>query len=146
MTRQIQPIGATLAPLRWAIMNPIKARLKQQGIAYPFEQLIILKVITNHNNSLVQQEIAEMMGKDKSVIQRMVNALENENFICRVVDTNDRRRNILKLTENGRELMERFIEIETQVTIDLMEGLTEDELSTFEKVIEQIKTDSSKLV
>jgi hypothetical protein len=42
--------------------------------------------------------------------------------------------------------MERFIEIETQVTIDLMEGLTEDELSTFEKVIEQIKTNSSKLV
>jgi len=146
MTRQIQPIGATLAPLRWAIMNPIKARLKQQGIAYPLEQLIILKVIREHDNSLVQQEIAEMMGKDKSVILRMVNALENENFICRVVDANDRRRNILKLTETGRELMIRFVEIETQVTIDLMEGLTENELSTFDKVIEQIKTNSGKLI
>lgn len=146
MTRQIQPIGATLAPLRWAIMNPIKTRLKQQGIAYPLEQLIILKVIREHDNSLVQQEIAEMMGKDKSVILRMVNALENENFICRVVDANDRRRNILKLTETGRELMIRFVEIETQVTIDLMEGLTENELSTFDKVIEQIKTNSGKLI
>jgi MarR family transcriptional regulator for hemolysin len=146
MTRQIKPIGATLAPLRWAIVNPIKARLRQHGIVYPLEQLIILKVIRDHNSSLVQQEIAEMMGKDKSVILRMVDALESEGFIHRVVDTNDRRRNILALTETGNELIERFMEIEEQVSIDLMEGLTEDELNTFYKVIEQIKTNSAKLV
>lgn len=146
MTRQVKSIGATLSPLRWAIMNPIKARLKQQGIPYPFEQLIILKIIRDHNSSLVQQEIAEMMGKDKSVILRMVNALENEGFICRVVDANDRRRNILDLTEAGNELIERFMEIERQVSVDLMDGLTEDELKTFYKVIEQIKSNSVKLV
>lgn len=146
MTRQVKPIGITLAPLRGAIMNPIKARLRQKGIVYPFEQLIILKAIQDHNSSLVQQEIAEMMGKDKSVILRMVDALENEGFICRVVDANDRRRNILTLTDAGSELVNRFMEIETQVTIDLMEGLSADDLSTFYKVIEQIKINSVKLV
>ena len=76
----------------------------------------------------------------------MVNALENEGFICRVVDTNDRRRNILTLTVAGSELIERFMEVEMQVSVDLMDGLTEAELNTFYKVIEQIKTNSVKLV
>lgn len=146
MTRQIKPIGATLAPLRWAIVNPIKARLKLYGINYPFEQLIVMKVIRDHNGPLVQQDIAEMMGKDKSVILRMVDALEHEGFIHRVVDANDRRRNILALTDTGNQLIERFLEIEKQVSVDLMEGLSADELNTFYKVIEQIKTNSGKLI
>lgn len=139
-------MGATLAPLRWAIINPIKARLKLHGIAYPFEQLIILKVIKDHNSSLVQQEIAEMMGKDKSVILRMVDAMQKEGFIHRIVDINDRRRNILDLTDKGKQLVERFIDIEKQVSIDLMDGVTEVELNNFYKVIEQIKTNSVKLL
>ena len=146
MTRQIKPIGATLAPLRWAIVNPIKARLRQHGIVYPFEQLIVLKVIRDHHGPLVQQDIAEMMGKDKSVILRMVDALESEGFIHRVVDENDRRRNIIALTDTGNELIGRFNEIEKQVSVDLMEGITMDELDTFYKVIEQIKTNSGKLI
>jgi MarR family transcriptional regulator, transcriptional regulator for hemolysin len=145
MTLQIKPMGATLAPLRWAIVNPIKARLKLHGITYPFEQLIILKVIKDHNSSLVQQEIAEMMGKDKSVILRMVDAMQKESLIHRVVDINDRRRNILALTDKGNLLIGRFIEIEKQVSVDLMDGVTEDELNSFYKVIEQIKTNSVKL-
>ena len=144
MTIQIKPIGATLAPLRWAIVNPIKARLRQHGIAYPFEQLILLKLIRDHNSPLVQQDIAEKMGKDKSVILRMVDSLEKEGFIHRVVDANDRRRNFLALTVTANQLVERFVEIEVQVTIDLVDGITEDELNTFYKVIEQIKTNSGK--
>jgi MarR family transcriptional regulator, transcriptional regulator for hemolysin len=146
MTRQIKPIGATLAPLRWAIVNPIKARLRQHGINYPFEQLIIMKAIRDHNGPLVQQDIAEMMGKNKSVILRMVDALKNEGFIHRVVDKNDRRRNILSLTDTGNQLIERFVEIEKQVSVDLMDGITADELDTFYKIIEQIKTNSGKLI
>ncbi len=144
MTIQIKPIGATLAPLRWAIVNPIKARLRQHGIAYPFEQLILLKLIRDHNSPLVQQDIAEKMGKDKSVILRMVDSLEKEGFIHRVVDANDRRRNFLALTDTGNQLVESCVEIEVQVTIDLVDGITEDELNTFYKVIEQIKTNSGK--
>jgi DNA-binding MarR family transcriptional regulator len=146
MTLQIKPMGATLAPLRWAIVNPIKARLKEQGINSPFEQLIILKVIRDHNNSLVQQDIAEMMGKDKSVILRMVDGLQKDGLIHRVVDSNDRRRNILELSEAGNCLVDRFMEIEKQVSIDLMEGVTANELSAFYKVIDQIKANSGKLV
>lgn len=146
MTQKITPIGVTLGPLRWAIVNPIKARLRKHGISYPFEQLILLKVLGDHNSPLVQQDIAEMLGKDKSVILRMVDSLEKEGFIHRVVDANDGRRNFLALTAAGNQLIDRFLEIEIQVTTDLVEGITEDELKTFYKVIEQIKTNSLKLV
>lgn len=145
MALEIKPIGAVLAPLRWAIVNPIKARLKQQGITIPFEHLIILKIIRDHNSCLVQQDIAEMMGKDKSVILRMVDALEKEGYIHRVVDSNDRRRNILALSQDGNLLTDRFVEVEKQVTIDLLESVTESELAAFYKVIELMKTNSVKL-
>jgi MarR family transcriptional regulator for hemolysin len=146
MTLEMKPIGATLAPLRWAIVNPIKARLRQNGIAYPFEQLILLKLIREHNSPLVQQDIAERMGKDKSVILRMVDSLEKEGFIHRVVDANDRRRNFLALTESGNQLIEKIVKIEIEVTVDLVDGIPEAELTTFYNVIEQIKANSVKLI
>jgi MarR family transcriptional regulator, transcriptional regulator for hemolysin len=145
MTRQIKPMGSSLAPLIRAMVNPIKARLKQKGITIPFEQLIVLKVTMEHNSSLVQQDIAEIMGKDKSVILRMVDALENEGYINRVVDVNDRRRNILSLSEKGNQLIEQYSLIEKQVLIDLMDDIPENELNTFYKVIEQIKANSGKI-
>lgn len=145
MNPHIKPLGPALAPLRWAITNPIKARLKEIGIHMPFEQLIILKMLRHSTCVASQQDMAEKLGKDKSVIMRMVDALEKEELLYRVADPNDRRRNQLKISEKGGELLNRFEIVEMEVTHELMKGLSNDDMDAFYKVLEHIKIQGEKI-
>ncbi|MFT3739002.1 MAG: hypothetical protein QM786_09605 [Breznakibacter sp.] len=145
MKTHIKPLGPTLGPLRWAISNPIKARLKQKGINLPFDQLIVLKMLRLATCEVVQQDVAEQLGKDKSVIMRMVDALEKDDFLKRIVDCNDRRRNQLTLTELGNKLMDQYDEIEMEISMELLEGLSDSDIDTFYKVIDHMKVQGEKL-
>jgi MarR family transcriptional regulator for hemolysin len=145
MAPTIKSLGETLGPLRGIIAKQIKINLKNEGIVYTLEQLMILKIIGYYNKTLVQQDIAEILSKDKSVVLRMVGVLEKENLLKRVVDPNDKRRNLLGVTEQGEQMIERFNNIGMKVSKELMKNLSEKEIDTFYKVIDQIKTNSESL-
>lgn len=138
----IQPLGIALGSMKRIIARPIKARLKENGINYPLEHLIILRIVKYCKHSMVQQDIAELLGKNKSVILRMVDALEKDGFICRIIDPNDRRRNILEVTEKGNKLIEQVYDIEMKVTEELLKGLSDNDIDSFYNVLAQIRINS----
>lgn len=139
MPRQIKPLGITFGSIKGVLVKPIKLRLKSSGINNPLEQLIILRIVRYCSHSMVQQDIAELLGKNKSVIFRMVDALEREGLIRRISDIHDRRRNILEVTEEGNILIDRFYEMELKVSEELLKGVSDADADTFFKVIDQIR-------
>ncbi|MCL1942021.1 MAG: MarR family transcriptional regulator [Candidatus Azobacteroides sp.] len=64
---------------------------------------ILLSV--NYRPDIIQQEIAETLKKDKSAVLRLIDNLEKQGLVRRVVSANDRRRNIINITENGKKLV-----------------------------------------
>ena len=101
MASNIKPLGLTLGPLLNMIGKAMRVLLKEKGISYSLEQLYILTVVRDSEEVVVQQDLAETLGKDKSFILRIVDSLENDGLIRRIVDSNDRRRNILEVTYLG---------------------------------------------
>lgn len=146
MSLKIRPLGKALSSLKGVIPNAFKSRIKLFNLHLSLEQFIILKIALQHNGKVVQQDIASMMGKDKSVVMRMVDCLEKDGLIKRVVDVNDRRRNMLEVTTTGLDMLTQFDEMEMSLTEELMAGLTEDEISTFYKVIDQIAQNGEKMI
>jgi DNA-binding MarR family transcriptional regulator len=140
----IRPLGATLAPLRGIIPNALKTKLKQEDITIPFEQLIVLKIAKKFQGKAVQQDIATKLGKDKSVVLRMVDALEKEGLLKRLVDSCDRRRNLLEVTPSGDQLLGRLDQVEISMSKELMEGLDENDIAGFYKVIDHIVSNADK--
>lgn len=140
MASNIKPLGLTLGPLLWTLTKALRILLKQEDIPYTFDQIIILRIVRECKEDVVQQDIADKLNKDKSVILRAIDSLENDGLIRRIVDPADRRRNILEITYQGNQLMNRFYDIEMKATQELLKDLTDDEINVFFNTISKIKT------
>jgi MarR family transcriptional regulator, transcriptional regulator for hemolysin len=93
----------------------------------------------------VQQDLANMMGKDKSAILRLIDSLEEKRLVIRVVDSTDRRKNCLHVTELGKEIIQQYIDMEAIISNELTEGISETDIETFYRVIATIRANAEKL-
>jgi len=140
MKFEVKPLGMTIGSLKAVFPKLMADLFKQKGIEYSFDQMVVLMIVRFcQKDAPVQQDIAEIFKKDKSVVLRMIDVLEKDNLLKRSTDPNDRRRNIITLTEKGYENTELFIACDQEITENLMEGLSEDEVATFYKVFDHIQ-------
>ena len=96
-------------------------RLQNNGINITPEQYLVLDILWE-KQSLSQQNIADIIQKDKNSVTKIIDSLETKNFVNRVVDTKDRRINKIELTKEGLALEE----ITTQVAINFMNDTVKD--------------------
>lgn len=61
--------------------------------------------------NLSQNDIGSNYNIDKGVISRTLKKLEEDGFISREIDKDNRRRNIVSLTQKGEEVVEEIIRI-----------------------------------
>lgn len=145
MVSRIKPIGISLGPMLSVLGKAMRLILKQEGVPYSLEQLYTLNIVRNCKDIVVQQDLVEKLGKDKSVILRIVDSLEKEELIRRIVDVNDRRRNILEITYLGNRLLNKFHEVEVRVSEILLKDITGEEIKVFYDVIEKMTANSEKM-
>ncbi|UHG92012.1 MarR family winged helix-turn-helix transcriptional regulator [Spirosoma oryzicola] len=113
--------------------------LVRSGFRLQLEQLPILFVIYFSGDSLLsQQEIANLLHKDKSGIQRSVRTLERDGYLRIVADEVDRRKNLIRLTPAGQLVVEKVIETIEQIDQQVTNQLPADELSSFLSTLHKI--------
>ena len=84
------------------IFRVFKKRINMQNeeeIRITAEQFHLLNAINSKKEEVIQKDMAEIMGKDKSAILRLIDSLEEKELVRRVVDKNDRRKNYLMVTK-----------------------------------------------
>ena len=102
------------------------------------EQNFIMLVLWNHKNGISQNEIAELLNKDKTNIARMIVTLENKGLIRRSVNNIDRRSYDVYLTEKGDELRSKIIPITLDANKQIIKGLTKEELDEVKRILMKI--------
>lgn len=146
MKKEVKPLGRIIGSFKGFYPKLMAEQLKQKGIKYTFDQMIVLTIIRFCTKTqAIQQDIVEMMKKDKSVILRMIDLLENDNLLYRSTDPKDRRRNILTLTDNGLKYSDLIIEIDKRVTESLLTEVSQNEIDTFYKVLEAIQNKAKEI-
>lgn len=84
-----------------------KRYIAEQELPVTIEQLHILMCV--HEQGVVcQQEIADILRRDKSSVQRSVVILKENGLIEITKCKSDKRRNLLSLTDLGRDVSARF--------------------------------------
>ena len=71
--------------------------------ARELEALIVIDVF----DPTSQQQVGERLGIDRTTMVAMLDDLEAKDIVSRRPDANDRRRNVIALTEPGRALLRR---------------------------------------
>jgi len=97
----------------YSIEETIKAyrKLSQQNIfkvvpEITIDQALILIIIDR--NDKTQSEIADLVFKDYASMTRIVKLMINKNYLTKTIDDKDKRKAKLKITKNGKEVIEQL--------------------------------------
>ncbi|HET6558866.1 MAG TPA: MarR family transcriptional regulator [Prolixibacteraceae bacterium] len=129
------------------VIRVSKKRFEEQlheDIKISTEQLGLLHAISIKEEDVIQKDMAEVMGKDKSAILRLIDSLEEKELVRRVADLKDRRKNYLMVTKLGQRVIDQYMKVYFDLMGELQEGLTPSEIDTFHKVINHIKDAASR--
>ena len=112
--------------------------MREKKIDLSFEQYVILKLL-HFNTNLIQQDLADRLQKDKSIIVRHINCLLEHNYVVRVTNQADQRKKNLTLTSDGVAILNQMKVIAADVTNKLLVGVSETELQIFQDVLLKIQ-------
>jgi len=137
-----KPLGYMLGRTHRIYKNLIINEFKKQDIELSFEQFVIMQML-NSDCTLIQQDVANQLQKDKSIIVRQINVLLELEYIVRQTNSEDKRKKNLKLSSLGIEILKRMKEIASEVTDKLLSGATQYELDIFQQVLVKIQENGS---
>lgn len=79
-------------------------KLRENGFQITIDQWLVIKAILE-NPGMPQQELAGIVFKDNASITRIIDLLVKAGYLDRSVDTNDRRRSVLKVNKKGVQVI-----------------------------------------
>ena len=133
-----KPLGYMLGKSLRVFRNQLAFEFKEKEIELTFDQFVILHLL-NSNCDLIQQDLANQLQKDKSIIVRQINGLLGNQYVVRLTNKEDKRKKNLILTKKGFEVLNQMKEIASELSTKLLTGVSENELETFRNVLRKIQ-------
>lgn len=93
-------------------------------------------------DGLSQEELASLLNIDKGTTARAIKKLEDQGYITRIKDEDDKRANKIFLTEKAEDIRIGFFEILGQWNDILTSGLTEEEVEVVLKLMKKISVNN----
>jgi len=108
-----------------------------EGIEITTEQWSVLACLWN-KDKVTQQALCSLTSKDKPSMTRLIDKLEKRNLVTRVSDHNDRRINLIHLTEAGAALQQNATDLVQRIATRTLNNITEEELNVSRSVLKKI--------
>ncbi|QPG04837.1 MarR family transcriptional regulator [Salinimonas marina] len=96
--------------------------------------------LTTKISECTGQKVAEKMGRDKAQINRLLKELVEKGLLYKTENANDKRSQLLNLTDDGKKIIASFEKVENEINQLLVKDITSDELATFIHISEKLKT------
>lgn len=113
-------------------------KLQENGINITPEQFLVLDILWE-KQSLSQQNIADIIQKDKNSVTKIIDSLEKKQLVRRVMDQKDRRINKIELTEEAFALEKTTTKVAIDFMNDAIKGIDNKDLDCFVNVMRQLK-------
>lgn len=98
-----------------------------------------LTVIVHYDGQLTQKGLAEILGKDKSVIVKIIDRLTTRGFVLRQINPDDRREHFLTPTVKAKEVVPHLIKIFEHMNKSATKGISKHDMEIFESVLNKMK-------
>ncbi|MFA5848586.1 MAG: MarR family transcriptional regulator [Bacteroidales bacterium] len=110
-----------------ALNRHLNRKFRAAGLDITTEQWGVLVSLWNKDQQ-TQQSISEQTFKDKASITRLLDSLAKHGLIVRISDPADRRINIVHLTNKGKEMEEKAMELVKESFNQAIEGIDRTDL------------------
>lgn len=141
---------SALAPLlgkTYKLINAFFADVFQENnIQVSKEQWIVLKILSEEKNGIIQNQLAFITSRNKASLTRLINGMEKNNLVVRVPSKNDSRKNLIFITNNGKNLFLQMKPLMIQSISTIENGLSVEEKAHFKQIIFKIQKNLKKSI
>ena len=120
-----------------AIARRLQKNFKQQGIDITIEQWSVLYHLWKQDG-LSQQELCSATFRDKPSITRLVDNLEKQQLVKRVASLEDRRINLIYLSETAAMLRDQTMDMANQTLNEALNGVSAEEIAVCKSVLQRV--------
>jgi DNA-binding MarR family transcriptional regulator len=125
---EIKDYGKILRSIIANINNYISSQVEKYGIKQGQYEYFLLIYSSPGINQL---ELARLKNVGKASVTKALKILEEDGFIKRVTDKNDRRNILCFITEKGEAIVEDLINVKRNVEEELFKGFNEEDKDIF---------------
>lgn len=120
-----------------AVARRMQKNFRQAGLEITIEQWSILYHLWK-DDCLSQQELCNRTFRDKPSITRLIDNLEKQKLVKRMPSKEDRRINLVCLTETAKAMQDVTIELANQTMNEALAGVNKDEIETVKTVLQRV--------
>nr|MBK9652476.1 MarR family transcriptional regulator [Bacteroidota bacterium] len=112
-------------------------KLNENGFDITIDQWLVLKTL-QQNKSLSQNQIAELVFKDIASVTRIIELLVKKKYVKRKINTTDRRKFELEISNSGAKIIEDIYPIVTTNRKKALSGLALNEINNLKTLLEKL--------
>ena len=120
-----------------AVARRLQKNFKQNNIDVTIEQWSVLYHLWKEDGQS-QQQLCAATFRDKPSITRLVDNLEKLKVVKREADKNDRRKNKIFLTPDGRALQEKTMQLANQTLNEALDGVSVAQVEVAKEVLQMV--------
>lgn len=120
-----------------------QAILKEKGFDITIDQWMVLKAIDD-NADISQNELAELVFKDKASVTRIIDVLVGDKYLKREIHPGSKRRNQLQVSDKGERLLRSIRPTVLKNRKHALKGISESNLRISEEVLITIAKNCKK--
>ena len=127
-------LGRIIGLASQAMKVLVDKNLAEANFDLRLEHIILLRTIFE-NEGINQHQITFFMFRDKTAITRLIDHLEKKNLVLRVPDKQDRRQNLIYLTNEAKVLFPKFIEVAKLTEQEAIAGISAKDVQICKDVL-----------
>ncbi len=120
-------LGYLVGRAQRALVNRLNRNFAEAGHDVTAEQWAMLLHLWQQDGQ-GQQQLADGACKDKTSVTRLIDGLEKRNLVLRVADQNDRRNNLIYLTNKGKALQKELIALAQKTVAEAQQEIKPEHL------------------
>ena len=128
-------LGHKLITILETMRNYTKAPLEKLGITHGH---FITLLYISENEGVTQAQLAETHRKDRNIVSRNIDVLEEKGFVIRKRGITDRRSFTIHLTDLGHSVVSTHKDLIKEGEQEALRNLSKDEISLFYSLLNKI--------
>jgi DNA-binding MarR family transcriptional regulator len=120
-----------------AVARRLQKNFRAAALEITIEQWSVLYHLWKED-CLSQQELCNLTFRDKPSITRLIDNLEKQKLVKRISSAEDKRINLVCLTEGAKELQDTTLRIANETMDEALVGVTRDEIEMVKTVLQKV--------
>lgn len=131
--------GWLMATASKQLRQRLNQRFLDSGYNISAEQWAVMVQIWN-KEGMSQQEIVDVLTRSKVAVFKLVNGLEKKGFIKKLPNPEDKRSQLIFLTDFGKKIQKDLNMIAKKNLLDVSYLISEEEMNIFRSVLKRLLT------